>query len=108
MTNDELIKALKYISRKKTATRREINKHLNAKEDITHSPSFYDHTKKVSAPLDMGYYLAHPDETFKLSDEGYNLLAKHIKETKAERRSNLALLISFFALLIAAAALFKP
>jgi len=106
LTNDELIKTLKYLARKKTATRQEINKHLNSKEDITDSKLFYDHTTPVSDHSYVnGRYVPCPDETFKLSVEGRNLLAEHIKESKAIRRVNLSLLLSLAAVLIAAAAL---
>jgi lysophospholipase L1-like esterase len=106
LTNDELIKALKYVSRKKTATRQKISKHLNPKEDITNDQLFYSYVDTVSAQQYVkGHYVPRQDDTFKLSTKGHNLLAEHIKESEAIGRANLSLLISFVAVLIAAATL---
>jgi hypothetical protein len=106
LTNAELIKTLKYIARKKVAMRRKINKRINPKEDITDNQVFYSHVDTVSAPLyDKGHYVPCPDDTFKLNIKGHNLLAEYVKESRAIRRTNLSLLLSLVAVLIAAAAL---
>ena len=106
MTNDELMKVLKYIARKKAVTRREINRHINPKGDITNNQIFNANTDIVSdREYVKGCFVSNPEDMFELSIEGHNLLADHIKETKAIRRANLSLLISFAAALIAAAAL---
>ena len=105
MTNAELIKALKYIAHKKSAARQKINKHLKSKEDIINNPVFYDHADISDPVYNDGRYVPHPDDLFKLNDNGHNLLEEYAKETKAIRRVNLSLLLSFIAVLIAAAAL---
>ena len=107
MTNIEPIKALKYINRKKSAPRHKINKHINRKGgDVLDNQLFYSHTQTVSDPMfNEGYYVPQPDDIFELSIQGHNLLAEYTKETKAVKRANLSLLLSLFAVLIAAVAL---
>jgi hypothetical protein len=107
LTNSELIKALKYISRKKTVTFLKIKEQLIPDGyDILRSSLFNKYVIAVSKIKFVGgrpvYY---DDDVFKLNDNGHNLLTEHAKESKAIRRANFALLLSLLAVLVAVAAL---
>ena len=107
MTNAELIKALKYIKRKKSVTLHEVTEHLIPdSEDVLRSQLFVEYMTVVSGAENINGIIGYRDDAvFKLSDSGHNLLDEKAKEAKAIRRANLALLFSLLAVLIAAAGL---
>ena len=107
MTDADLIKALKYISRKKTVTFLKIKEQLIPDgDDILRSSLFNKYVIAVSEiKIVSGRLVYHDDDVFKLNDNGHNLLTEHAKESKAIRRANFALLLSLLAVLVAVAAL---
>jgi len=107
LTNAELIKALKYIKRKKSVTLHEVTEHLIPdSEDVLRSQLFVEYMTVVSGAENINGIIGYRDDAvFKLSDSGHNLLDEKAKEAKAIRRANLALLFSLLAVLIAAAGL---
>lgn len=109
MTKDELYHALKYIDRKKQATRQQINEALKSagKDLLLNDKQFIQCVTLVSEALYApgGQFTSQNGDTFELKDQGKDLLADFRRERRASKRANLALALSLAAVLISAVAL---
>jgi len=107
MSNEELYIALKFINRKKQATRQQINRVIGSGDTdrLMRSIKFDQCTDVVNPHNDGGYIVPQWTDIFVLNDRGKNLLADRIAEGKAVKRANLSLLLSLAAVIIAAATL---
>lgn len=108
LTNEQLIKVLKKLKRKKKMTRVQINKILKTNDnDLTHGGiiTIYTLATPVDGKLSPVGLPENPSgaDVFELCTSGQNFLFEQGNKSRVEKRANLALLTSVVAALAAVA-----